>query len=86
MVSTFPLGTFYRDISNFASFMFLISGNLSPCLLSAASIGAAAQIQQWGECWKSHGAFTMVSDHVEQGQVMLYIKQKNSIHLTFSSY
>lgn len=77
---------FYRDISNFACFMFLISGNLSPYLLSVAPTGTAAQVQQWGEFRKSHAAFIMVPVHAEQGQVMLYIKQKNNIHLTLSSY
>lgn len=67
---------FYRDISTFASFMFLISGNLSPYLLSVTPFNAAAQVQQWELFWKSHAAFIMVPAHVEHGQVMLYIKQK----------
>lgn len=66
--------------------MFLISGNLSPYFPSVAPIGAAAQVQQWGEFRRSHAAFIMVSARVEQGWVMLYRKQKTNIHLTLSSY
>lgn len=68
----------------------LISGNPSPYLSSVAPIGAAVQEQHWGEFWKFPDAFTVISSHlilnVEQGQVMLYIKQKNSVHLTVSSH
>lgn len=64
----------------------LISGNPTPYLPSMAPIGATVQVQQWGEFWKFPDAFTVISSYVEQGQVMLYIKQKNSVHLTVSSH
>lgn len=77
---------FYRDIPNFASFMFLISGNLPPYLPSLAPIGDTAQVQHWEEFWKSHAAFIMVSAHVEQGQVILLFKAEKQYPFYFSRH
>lgn len=63
----------------------LISGNPPPDLPFVASIGAAVQVQQWGELWKFPDAFAMILSQVEEGHVALYLKQKNSACMTLPS-
>lgn len=57
------------------------------CVLSSTPrTGAAVQVHQREKLWKFSGDCDLTSSYVGQGEVMLYMKQENGVHLTLSSH
>lgn len=61
----------------------LSSGNVLP---SAPWTRAVVQVHQMEKLWKFSGDCDLTSSYVGQGEVMLYMKQENGVHLTLSTH